>query len=82
MGPRSPDQAINDTHTIKTQGAWVKADGEDHHVPLEEYSSNLKEIVDHLRSLHAKQRILFITPPPVDDVRRARDLKMDVKRFL
>lgn len=56
------------THTHA--GAWVKDDGEDHHVPIEEYTENLKTIVGHLRTLNEKQPILFVTPPPVDDARQ------------
>lgn len=39
-------------------------------MPLDEYKANLKTIIAHLRTLHAAQRIILITPPPVDDVRR------------
>lgn len=42
-------------------------------MPLDEYKANLKKIVGHLRDLHAEQRILFITPPPVDDTRQGPD---------
>lgn len=38
-------------------------------MPLDEYKGNLKTIIAHIRALHAEQRIILITPPPIDDVR-------------
>ena len=55
-------------------GTWYRQDGEDHHVPLDEYKANLKTIIAHIRALHAEQRIILITPPPVDDVRCVRSV--------
>jgi lysophospholipase L1-like esterase len=36
------------------------------HVPVEEYASNLKEIVKHLRYINPAMHIVLITPPIVD----------------
>jgi lysophospholipase L1-like esterase len=36
-----------------------------HHVPLDKYKQNLKEMVSRIRA-HGEGKILFITPPPID----------------
>jgi lysophospholipase L1-like esterase len=41
--------------------------GDVQHVPLARYEKNLKTIVERVRRLRPSPRILFITPPPVDD---------------
>ncbi|GAB5363097.1 hypothetical protein AAMO2058_000854000 [Amorphochlora amoebiformis] len=42
------------------------------HVPLKTYKEKLKEIVDYLRSNFKSTRILFITPPPIDEPGRLK----------
>eukprot|EP00051_Salpingoeca_urceolata_P007035 m.93325 g.93325 ORF g.93325 m.93325 type:complete len:227 (-) comp15088_c0_seq2:169-849(-) len=42
------------------------------HVPLDEYRANLKNIVEHLRSLPSKPTVILVTPPPVDETAWAR----------
>ncbi|CAM9475692.1 unnamed protein product, partial [Phaeothamnion confervicola] len=37
------------------------------HVPLQEYKSNLKRIVAHIRAAEPGARIILITPPPVHE---------------
>ena len=38
------------------------------HVPLDEYSENLKEIARHLATVGvASDRVVFITPPPLHE---------------
>lgn len=39
------------------------------YVPVEEYSENLKFIVNHVRQLHPNCAVILITPPRVDNVR-------------
>lgn len=55
-------------------GSWVEATtGEDHHVPLAEYTSNYKRILTHLRTLQVDLPLILVSPPPVaDDVKGAR----------
>lgn len=55
-------------------GSWVETTtGEDHHVPLDEYNSNYKQILTHLRTLQEDLPLILVTPPPVaDDVKGAR----------
>ncbi|KAG6504266.1 hypothetical protein ZIOFF_036597 [Zingiber officinale] len=36
------------------------------HVPLPEYVENMRKIATHLKSLSEKTRIIFLTPPPVN----------------
>lgn len=60
-------------------GAWIRDDGEDRHVPLDEYAANLKKIVEHLRALKKELRILFVNPPPVDDVRMRAVLSLEAE---
>ena len=43
------------------------------HVPVERYEDNLRTIASHLRRMKPTPRILFITPPPVDDEAWMRD---------
>ncbi len=43
------------------------------HVPVERYEHNLRTIASHLRRMKPTPRILFITPPPVDDEAWMRD---------
>lgn len=41
------------------------------HVPLAEYKQNLRTIAAHIRGVSADTKIVFITPPPIDeDARR------------
>lgn len=37
-------------------------------VPVEEYKSNLKEIVAHVRKVHPRSKLLLIAPPPIHEV--------------
>mmetsp|Transcript_11280 Transcript_11280/g.19184 ORF Transcript_11280/g.19184 Transcript_11280/m.19184 type:complete len:282 (-) Transcript_11280:354-1199(-) len=37
------------------------------HVPLDEYSHNLKIIVDSLRAKFPSAEVILVTPPPIDD---------------
>jgi len=43
------------------------------HVPVKRYEENLRAIARHVQSLEPRPRLLFIAPPPVDDVAWARD---------
>ena len=43
------------------------------HVPAKRYEENLRAIARRVRSLEPRPRLLFITPPPVDDAAWARD---------
>ncbi|OWY93625.1 Isoamyl acetate-hydrolyzing esterase [Phytophthora megakarya] len=45
----------------------------DMHVPLEDYSNNLLEIVASFRASVPDANIVMITPPPVDDAARAKE---------
>jgi lysophospholipase L1-like esterase len=47
--------------------------GDVQHVPLPRYEQNLKTIVERVRRMQPSPRILFITPPPVDDEAWLRD---------
>ena len=47
--------------------------GDVQHVPLPRYEQNLKTIVERVRRMQPTPRILFITPPPVDDEAWLRD---------
>ncbi|GAB5034412.1 isoamyl acetate-hydrolyzing esterase 1-like protein [Nannochloropsis oceanica] len=55
-------------------GMWVEATtGEDHHVPLAEYTANYRCILTHLRTLQVELPLILVTPPPVgEDVKSAR----------
>ncbi|KAI4319076.1 hypothetical protein MLD38_032721 [Melastoma candidum] len=55
------------------------------HVPLEEYTENLKKIVRHLKKCSPMMLIVLITPPPIDEDGRdayARSLYSDQARAL
>lgn len=39
------------------------------HVPLPEYIENMRKIADHLKSLSDSTRVIFLTCPPVDEVK-------------
>ncbi|KAI3695810.1 hypothetical protein L1987_78812 [Smallanthus sonchifolius] len=43
------------------------------HVPLPEYIVNMRKIATHLQGLSDTTRIIFLTCPPVDDVRLRED---------
>ncbi|XP_019413287.1 PREDICTED: GDSL esterase/lipase CPRD49-like isoform X1 [Lupinus angustifolius] len=42
-------------------------DGHGSHVPLKEYSENMRKIFNHLKSLSEKTRIIFLSAPPVNE---------------
>ncbi|CAA7052171.1 unnamed protein product [Microthlaspi erraticum] len=41
--------------------------GQGQHVPLSEFTENMRKIGEHLLSLSDKTRVLFLTPPPVNE---------------
>src|SRR4051812_24643378 len=47
---------------------------EKQHVPLAEYTDNLKRMVEHLRSLGVAA-VILITPPPISEAERRIDIK-------
>ncbi|OIV98586.1 hypothetical protein TanjilG_12172 [Lupinus angustifolius] len=42
-------------------------DGHGSHVPLKEYSENMRKIFNHLKSLSEKTRIIFLSTPPINE---------------
>eukprot|EP00297_Palpitomonas_bilix_P010082 CAMPEP_0113880356 /NCGR_PEP_ID=MMETSP0780_2-20120614/7739_1 /TAXON_ID=652834 /ORGANISM="Palpitomonas bilix" /LENGTH=276 /DNA_ID=CAMNT_0000867021 /DNA_START=139 /DNA_END=969 /DNA_ORIENTATION=+ /assembly_acc=CAM_ASM_000599 len=38
------------------------------HVPVEEYKENLRYIAEQVKAIHADVKLIFITPPPIDEV--------------
>ncbi|XP_019413293.1 PREDICTED: GDSL esterase/lipase At2g38180-like isoform X6 [Lupinus angustifolius] len=42
-------------------------DGHGSHVPLKEYSENMRKIFNHLKSLSEKTRIIFLGTPPINE---------------
>ncbi|KAL5816260.1 hypothetical protein ACOSQ3_024638 [Xanthoceras sorbifolium] len=52
--------------------ALLGRNSERQHVPVEEYSDNLRKIVQHLQACSPTMKILLITPPPVDEEGRMK----------
>ncbi|CAM9882127.1 unnamed protein product [Choristocarpus tenellus] len=57
------------------------------HVPLNEYRSNLKVMVNHVRAVHGDVKVVLITPPPIHEGRwtanrEGKGGKMDRKQAL
>ena len=63
----------NDAQRPSSKGHQPETDGLQH-VPLDEYSKNLAEIVACVRSVGCS-RVLLITPPPVDEATWAAETK-------
>nr|AFK45704.1 unknown [Lotus japonicus] len=44
------------------------------HVPLEEYTENMRKIATHLKSLSKKTRVIFLTSPPINEAQISETL--------
>lgn len=58
--------------------AALPLDDDNQHVPLEQYRTNLAQLVGHPRITAHGAKVLVVTPPPLDEIRRA---EMDHAQF-
>ena len=66
-----PDQTVQLVTLFFGANDAALPDLDPHHfVSLQDYAANLKTMVQHVRKLYPKARVLFITPPPVDHPQR------------
>jgi lysophospholipase L1-like esterase len=55
--------------------------GENQYVPLTDFVSNVRQIVEYLKWLHKDMKIILITPPPVDHTKWSSRREGDVQKY-
>lgn len=85
LTPSSPDLDVNDNVTLNTDLFVVAFGANDsclsdgkcsrHHVPLEEYGSNLADMVHSILKVKPKSMVALATPPPCDTFRQQNKRK-------